>query len=133
MFLGLFSDAKISKRNGLTKLFPGRCTNRERTVRTVSEEGFSYTIRRFRTLAGERLANVSRKRYLCISEIQPMEILVISKGTEMLCVPVDRLVYISSDGNYSTVVTQDNREQTVSYQLGQIEDLIDEQLGDAGV
>ena len=50
----------------------------------------------------------------------------------MLCVPVDRLVYISSDGNYSTVVTQDNREQTVSYQLGQIEDIIDEQLGDAG-
>ena len=61
-----------------------------------------------------------------------MEILVISRGTEMLCVPVDRLVYVSSDGNYSTVVTQDNRRQTVSYQLGQIEDLIEEQLGDAG-
>jgi DNA-binding LytR/AlgR family response regulator len=61
-----------------------------------------------------------------------METLVISKGTEMLCVPVDRLVYILSDGNYSTVVTQDNREQIVSYQLGQIEDIIDAQLGDAG-
>lgn len=61
-----------------------------------------------------------------------MESLIISKGTEMLCVPVDRLVYISSDGNYSTVVTQDNRQQTVSFQLGQIEDIIDEQLGDAG-
>lgn len=61
-----------------------------------------------------------------------MESLVISRGTEMLCVPVERLVYVSSDGNYSTVVTQDNRRQTVSYQLGQIEDIIDEQLGDAG-
>ena len=61
-----------------------------------------------------------------------MESLIISRGTEMLCVPVDRLVYISSDGNYSTVVTQDNHKQTVSYQLGQIEDIIDEQLGDAG-
>lgn len=61
-----------------------------------------------------------------------MDVLVISRGTEMLCVPVDRLVYFSSDGNYSTVVTQDNHRQTVSYQLGQIEDIIDEQLGDAG-
>jgi DNA-binding LytR/AlgR family response regulator len=61
-----------------------------------------------------------------------MEVLVISKGTEMLCVPVDRLVYFSADGNYTTVVTQDNRQQTVSFQLGQIEDLIDDQLGDAG-
>ena len=61
-----------------------------------------------------------------------MDGLVISRGTEMLCVPVDRLVYFSSDGNYSTVVTQDNHRQTVSYQLGQIEDIIDEQLGDAG-
>lgn len=50
----------------------------------------------------------------------------------MFCVPVERLVYFSSDGNYSTAVTQDNRRQTVSYQLGQIEDIIDEQLGDAG-
>jgi hypothetical protein len=50
----------------------------------------------------------------------------------MLCVPVDRLVYFSADGNYTTVVTQDNRKQTVSFQLGQIEDLIDDQLGDAG-
>lgn len=60
-----------------------------------------------------------------------METLVISRGTEMLCVPVDRLVYISSDGNYSTVITRDNRRQTVSYQLGQVEDLIDGQLGDS--
>lgn len=61
-----------------------------------------------------------------------MELLVISKGTEMLCVPVDRLVYVAAEGNYSTVVTQDNRRHIVSFQLGQIEDLIDEQLGDAG-
>ena len=60
-----------------------------------------------------------------------MEVLVISRGTEMLCVPVDRLVYFSADGNYTTVVTQDNRRQTVSFQLGQVEDIIDEQLGEA--
>ena len=60
-----------------------------------------------------------------------MEVLIISKGTEMLCVPVERLVYVASEGNYSKVVTQDNRHRIVSFQLGQIEDLIDGQLGDA--
>ena len=49
----------------------------------------------------------------------------------MLCVPVERLVYIASEGNYSKVVTQDNRHHIVSFQLGQIEDLIDGQLGEA--
>jgi DNA-binding LytR/AlgR family response regulator len=54
--------------------------------------------------------------------------IVISRGTELLRVPACRLVYISADGNYSNVVTQDNRKQIVSFQLGQIEDLIGEQL-----
>ena len=58
--------------------------------------------------------------------------LIISKGTELLRIPSDRLVYISADGNYSNVVTLDNRTQLVSLQLGQIEDLIGDQLGDEG-
>ena len=58
--------------------------------------------------------------------------LIISKGTEMLRIPANRLVYITADGNYSYVMTQDNRSQLVSFQLGQLEDLIGEQLGDAG-
>lgn len=58
--------------------------------------------------------------------------LVISKGTELLRVPAERLIYIAADGNYSYVVTQDGRKAMVSFQLGQIEDLIDQQLGDAG-
>lgn len=60
------------------------------------------------------------------------KIIVISKGTELLRIPVSRLVYISADGNYSEVVTQDNRKRIVSYQLGQIEDMIGDQLGDEG-
>ena len=60
----------------------------------------------------------------------PMKkLIVISTGTELLRIPADRLVYISADGNYSDVVTQDNRKTMVSMQLGQIEDLILEQLG----
>lgn len=41
-------------------------------------------------------------------------------------------MYISSDGNYSHVVTQDGKERLVSLQLGQIEDIIGDQLGDTG-
>ena len=58
--------------------------------------------------------------------------LVICKGTEMLRVPASRLVYVSADGNYANVVTQDNLSQMVSFQLGQVEDLIGDQLGDEG-
>ena len=57
---------------------------------------------------------------------------VISKGTELLRVPSARLVFISADGNYSNVVTQDNHSKMVSYQLGQLEDMIGTQLGDSG-
>lgn len=41
-------------------------------------------------------------------------------------------MYIEADGNYSHVVTQDSRKAMVSFQLGQIEDLIDNQLGEEG-
>lgn len=61
-----------------------------------------------------------------------MEHIVISKGTELLRIPPQRLVYISSEGNYSNVVTLDNRKRLVTYQLGQIEDMIGDQLGDKG-
>ena len=50
----------------------------------------------------------------------------------MLRVPANRLVYISADGNYANVVTQDNKTQIVSFQLGQVEDMIGDQLGDEG-
>ena len=60
------------------------------------------------------------------------QVVVISKGTELLRVPSARLVYISADGNYSNLVTQDNRSRMVSYQLGQLEDMIADQLSDTG-
>ena len=50
----------------------------------------------------------------------------------MLRVPASRLVYVSADGNYANVVTQDNKKQIVSFQLGQVEDMIGDQLGDEG-
>ena len=58
--------------------------------------------------------------------------LVISKGTELLRVPLNSLMYISADGNYSIVVTKDSHKTLMSIQLGQIESLMAEQLGSSG-
>lgn len=58
--------------------------------------------------------------------------IIISKGTEFLRVPQDKLVYISSEGNYSNVVTVDNRQRLVTFQLGQLEGMIGGQLGEKG-
>ena len=56
--------------------------------------------------------------------------ITISKGTEFLRIPADHLVFISADGNYSNVVTRDGKSALVSFQLGQVEDLIADQLVD---
>lgn len=56
--------------------------------------------------------------------------LTISKGTEMLRVPIDRLIYIESDGNYCYVETHDGRRSLVTMQLGQLEDTLNSQLGE---
>ena len=44
--------------------------------------------------------------------------IIISKGTELVRVPADSLMYVSSEGNYSNVVTSDGRSRLVTYQLG---------------
>jgi len=56
--------------------------------------------------------------------------IVISTGTELLRVPSDRLMFITSEGNYSKVYTQDGHYHMVAYQLGQLEDMIVDQLGE---
>ena len=59
--------------------------------------------------------------------------IIISKGTELVRVPADCLMYVSSDGNYSNLVTSDGRSRIVTFQLGQIEDVINDQFGDDGM
>lgn len=61
-----------------------------------------------------------------------MAYIIISKGTELLRIPQERLVYISSEGNYSNVCTADNRQRLVTYQLGQLEEMLGNQLGTKG-
>lgn len=55
--------------------------------------------------------------------------LVISKGTELHRFPLDTLVFIIADGNYSEAITLDGHKALISMQLGQIELLMEQQLG----
>lgn len=58
--------------------------------------------------------------------------LVISKGTELHRFPLDALICVSAEGNYSLFLTLDGRETLICMQLGQVEELMDEQLGTSG-
>lgn len=58
--------------------------------------------------------------------------LIISTTIDLVRIAPDRVVYISADGNYSTLVQADNEKHVLSYQLGQIEKMISSQLGSEG-
>ncbi len=58
--------------------------------------------------------------------------LIISTSNDLVRIAPDRIVYISSDGNYSTLVQADSEVRMLSFQLGQIEKMIASQLGSEG-
>lgn len=58
--------------------------------------------------------------------------LVISTANELVRIAPDHIVYINSDGNYSTLVQTDGEMRMLTYQLGQIEKMIATQLGNGG-
>lgn len=57
--------------------------------------------------------------------------LIISNTTELLRVQAQEVMCIQADGNYSTIVLNDGEECVVGFQLGQLEQLVDEQLGES--
>ena len=68
-----------------------------------------------------------------LSKTKPMKKhLIISTSIDLVRIVPERIVYISSDGNYSTLVQTDNETRMLSYQLGQIEKMIGSQLGAEG-
>lgn len=58
--------------------------------------------------------------------------LLISTSLDLVRIAPERIVYIASDGNYSTMVQTDNEVRMLSYQLGQMEKMISSQLGSEG-
>lgn len=61
-----------------------------------------------------------------------MNFLIIQTSIDLIRIEPNHIVYISSDGNYSTIVQSDGEMRVVSNQLGQIERMIDTQLGNDG-
>ena len=57
------------------------------------------------------------------------KVLIISNANELVRVRPERVVYVKSDGNYSTMVLHDKREQVFTMNLAQCQLLMEEQLG----
>ena len=57
--------------------------------------------------------------------------LVISTSTELLRVSVRHVLYIKADGNYSQLFLSGGEVRLLSFQLGQIEKMIADQISDA--
>ena len=62
----------------------------------------------------------------------PKRQLIIPTSIDFVRIAPERIVYISSDGNYSTLVQADGEVRMLSFQLGQIEKMIADQLGSEG-
>lgn len=58
--------------------------------------------------------------------------LVISTTTELVRVAPEKILYITSDGNYSNLLLCGGEGRLLTFQLGQIEKMIAEQLGSEG-
>lgn len=58
--------------------------------------------------------------------------LIISTANDLVRIVPEKIVYISSDGNYSTLVQADGDMRMLSFQLGQLEKMLASQLGNDG-
>ena len=57
------------------------------------------------------------------------KIIIISNTNELVRVRPERIVYIESDGNYSTMVLHDKTEHVFTMNLAHCQELIEQQLG----
>lgn len=57
------------------------------------------------------------------------KVIIISNSNELVRVRPERVVYVVSDGNYSTMVLHDNTEQVFTMNLARCQQLMEEQLG----
>ena len=57
------------------------------------------------------------------------KVLIISNSNELVRIVPARVVYVASDGNYSTFVLHDKTEQVFTMNLAHCQELIEKQLG----
>ena len=87
----------------------------------------SYAISSIRTKCKKRLDWQGGFSYLC----PPMtQFFTISTATEMTRIPMDKLMFMTAEGNWSKVYNQDGHSILVGKQLGQLEQDLLDQLGD---
>ena len=56
-------------------------------------------------------------------------VIIISNTSEMVRVKPERIVYVESDGNYSTMVLHDKTEHVFTMNLAHCQELLERQLG----
>lgn len=64
-----------------------------------------------------------------MKSVMSNKVLVISNANELVRVRPERIVYVVSDGNYSTMVLHDKTEQVFTMNLAHCQQLMEEQLG----
>lgn len=57
------------------------------------------------------------------------KVLIISNANELIRIKPERIVYVESDGNYSTMVLHDKTKQIFTMNLAHYQQLMEEQLG----
>ena len=57
------------------------------------------------------------------------KVIIISNANELVRVKPERVVYIVSDGNYSTMVLHDNTKHVFTMNLAHCQELLEHQLG----
>ena len=57
------------------------------------------------------------------------KVIIISNSNELVRIKPERIVYVVSDGNYSTMVLHDKTEHVFTMNLAHCQELIEKQLG----
>ena len=86
----------------------------------------------FCTLCTNKLCDINNEKYICFEKYVMKKQLIISTSIDLVRIAPERIVYIASDGNYSTLIQSDGEMRMLSFQLGQIEKMISSQLGSDG-
>ena len=67
--------------------------------------------------------------HVFINKVMGSRVLIISNANELVRVKPERVVYVKSDGNYSTMVLHDKTEHIFTMNLAHCQELIEQQMG----
>lgn len=58
--------------------------------------------------------------------------LTLSNSKELFRLPIDNIMYVAGDGDYSQIMMADGKDRTVTCQLGRMEEMMQKQLDQDG-